>query len=395
MGLTRVAIRRPLATIMVFLALILMGQQAFTRMKVDRFPPITFPVVLVQIGWPGASAEDIEQSVLIPAENAVAGLSGVDRIDANAQEGLARLSVWFVEGTDIDQATIDTQRRLAGIGRLLPVDVTQPSVQKADPNSFPVVNVVLSGQLPLDDLRFIAEDKVQQKLLSVPGVADVTVNGGLQREVQIQVDYPKLEAYGLSLSQISNTILRENVNSPGGRVDVDEKAYSVRAMGLAQTPAQLGEYIVATTPRGPIQLREVADIKVSYKRPQSALRFTGHEQAGIDAVGLSVIKTADANTIETSQSVRDALQQIPRNLQPGIAVTITNDTSRFVRHAVDAVQKDLILAIILTGVILYLFLHTWRNTIIVLISIPTCLVSTFLLMYVMGFSLDTISLMAM
>src|ERR687885_2510545 len=138
MGLTRTAIRRPLATIMVFLAFILMGQQAYTRMRVDRFPAITFPVVFVQIGWPGASPEDIEQSILVPAENAAAGLSGVDRIESTAREGSGNLTIFFVEGTDIDQATIDTQRRVAGIGRQLPADATQASVSKADPGAFPV-----------------------------------------------------------------------------------------------------------------------------------------------------------------------------------------------------------------------------------------------------------------
>jgi HAE1 family hydrophobic/amphiphilic exporter-1 len=137
MGLTGKAIRRPLATIMVFLALILMGQQAYTRLRVDRFPAISFPVVFVSIGWPGASPEDIEQTILVPAENAVSGISGVLRVDASAQEGFGRLSVWFVEGTDINQAAIDTQRQIAGIGRVLPIDATQPSVIKADPGAIP------------------------------------------------------------------------------------------------------------------------------------------------------------------------------------------------------------------------------------------------------------------
>src|SRR5262245_40166316 len=242
MGLTLTAIRRPLATAMVFLALILMGQQAYTRLRVDRFPNITFPVVFAQIGWAGASPEDIEQQILVPAENAVAGVSGVQRIESNAQEGFARLTIWFMEATDLDQATIDTQRRLAAIGRLLPTDATQPSISKADPSATPIMNVVLSGSLPVEQLRYLADNNVLQKLVAVPGVADVQVNGGLVREVQVQVDYPKLEAYGLSLAQLSGALQRENVNAPGGRIDVGDHGFSVRAMGLAQTPEQLGGY---------------------------------------------------------------------------------------------------------------------------------------------------------
>ena len=137
MNLTGLAIQRPLATTMVFLALILMGQQAYTRLTVDRFPKVSFPIIFAQIGWPGASPEDIEQAILIPAENAVAGISGVQRVDSAAQEGLGRVNIYFVEGADIDQAAIDVQRRLAAIGRLLPTDATQPSITKADPSDIP------------------------------------------------------------------------------------------------------------------------------------------------------------------------------------------------------------------------------------------------------------------
>jgi HAE1 family hydrophobic/amphiphilic exporter-1 len=395
MGLTRLAIRRPLATLMIFLAFILLGQQAYTRLRVDRFPAVNFPVVFISIGWPGASPEDIEQSIIIPAENAVAGVSGVQRIDSTAQEGNARINVWFVEDVNVDQALIDVQRRLAGIARQLPVDATQPTVGKFDPQALPIMNVVLSGSLPLADLYDLARDRVQQRLQAVPGVADVTISGGVQREVQVLVDYAKLEAYGLSLTQISNAILRENINSPGGRVDVDEKGFSVRAIGLAQTPAEMGEYIVATTARGPIRLRDVATIEIGYKRQTTIQRFTDHERGTIEAVGLSITKQTDANTLDTANAVREAVEQIRRTLPSGVQIQITNDTSRFVRHSVSAVQKDLILAILIVGVVLFLFLHTFRSTIIVLISIPTCLVTTFLLMYTLGFTINTITLMAM
>jgi hydrophobic/amphiphilic exporter-1 (mainly G- bacteria), HAE1 family len=395
MGLTRTAIKRPLATVMVFLALILMGQQAYTRLQVDRFPKVSFPTVFAQIGWPGASPQDIEQAILIPAENAVAGISGVQRVDSAAQEGLGRINVYFVEGTDVDRGAIDVQRRLAAIGRFLPVDATQPSVTKADPSSAPVLNIVLTGQRSLDDLYDIAVDRVQPKLQVVPGVADVSIAGGWQREIQIQVDYAKLEGYGLSLAQISNAVQRENINSPGGRVDVGEHTYSIRAIGLAQKPEELGDFVVASSPRGAIRLRDVATIEVSYKQPTNVLRYSAHERGSIDAVGLTITKQTDANTLDVADRVRESLQQLRRTLPAGVEVIITNDTSRYVHRAVDAVQKDLVLAILITAVVLYLFLHTWRSTLIVLISIPTCLVTTFLLMYALGFSLNTISLMAM
>src|SRR5215210_191839 len=240
MGMTAKAIQRPLATTMLFLMLILLGQQAYTRMRVDRFPTMSFPTVFIQIDWPGASPENIEQTIIKPAENAVAGVSGVQRIDSTAQQGSARLTIAFVEGTDIDQATIDTQRRLASIGRLLPTDATQPSIQKADPSASPVLNIVLSGSLPPDDLYDLAVNSLQQPLQAVPGVASVSVNGGLQEEVQVQLDYTRLTAYNVSPTQVTSTIQRENVDSPGGIIDSDVQTFSVRSAGVAQAPSDLG-----------------------------------------------------------------------------------------------------------------------------------------------------------
>jgi hydrophobic/amphiphilic exporter-1 (mainly G- bacteria), HAE1 family len=396
MSLTRTAIRRPLTTAMFFLALILLGQQAYTRMRVDRFPDVTFPVVFAQIDWPGASPENIEQAIIKPAENAVAGVSGVQRIDSAAQQGSARITVNLVEGTDVDQATLDVQRRLAGIGRLLPTDATQPSVQKADPSASPVMNVVLSGSIAPDALYDLAINTVQQQLQAVPGVASVSVFGGEQSEVQVQLDYTRLAAYGVSPAQIISTIQRENVDSPGGNVDSAVQTFSVRATGLAQAPADLGQYVVATTPQGPILLRDVATITVADKRQTSLVRFTSSDRPEpIDGIAITITKQSDANTLETADAVRTTLRQMRSAFPPGVDVTVTNDASRFVRQAVDAVQRDLILAILITGVILFLFLHTPRSTLIVLVSIPTCLVGTFLFMYGMGFSLNTISLMAM
>jgi len=395
MGLTRTAIRRPLATVMVFLALILLGQQAYTRMRVDRFPNITFPIVFVQIDWAGASPDSIEQMIIVPAENTLSGLSGVQRIDATALQGSARITITFVDGVDINQAAIDTQRQLSTIARTLPIDASQPSVVKADPAAIPVLNVVLSGTMPLDDLYDLAANHLGQQLAAVPGVASVQVSGGFQRQIQVQADYNKLEAFGLSLAQLSTAIQRENIDAPGGNVDVDSQTFSVRARGLAAAPEDLEEYVVGTTPQGPVKIRDVAKVVVSHARPTSQVRYSTTDHPAVDSVAMVITKQADANTLETAQAVRAALQQMQRTLPPGVKVTVTNDTSRFVRYAVDAVQKDLLLAILITGIILFLFLHTWRSTFIVLVSIPTCLVSTFLLMYVFGFSLDTISLMAM
>src|SRR4051794_19910091 len=231
-------------------------------MRVDRFPNITFPIVFVQIDWAGASPDSIEQTIIVPVENTLSGLSGVQRIDATALQGSARITIFFVDGIDINQAAIDTQRQLSVIGRTLPIDASQPSVVKADPAAIPVLNVVLSGRLPLDDLYDLAANNLAQQLGSVQGVASVQVSGGYQRQIQIQVDYDKLNAYGLSLTQVQNAVQRENIDAPGGNVDIDTQTFSVRARGLARMPSDIEKYVVGTTPQGPIRVRDVGTVVV-------------------------------------------------------------------------------------------------------------------------------------
>jgi HAE1 family hydrophobic/amphiphilic exporter-1 len=389
MQLTRLAVHRPLAVLMGLLALVLLGGVAYTFLKVDRLPPISIPVVSVSVSYPNASADDVEQLVTEPVENALAGMPGVAHINSTSSEGVARVTVQLADGTDVDAAAIEVGRRLAAIGNSLPSDAGSPSINKADPNASPILNVALTGA-PSDQLYDIASSQLQPQLQSVPGVASVNINGGLQREIQVRVDYNRLAGYGLSVQQVATALQTANVSAPAGSLEEGAQVLNVRSVGRFESADQLGGIVISDTSSGPVYVRDVASVTDTYKPVTQVQRFDGQ-----DAVGLVVVKQSDANAITVADAVRAELQRQQSLLPSGTSVQVTNDSSVFTRASLDAIQHDLGISIFLVATIILLFLHEWRNTLIVLLAIPTSLVSTFLVMYALGFSLNIMSLMAL
>jgi hydrophobic/amphiphilic exporter-1 (mainly G- bacteria), HAE1 family len=389
MGLTRAAINRPLAILMLILGLVLMGGVAYTKMRQDRFPAISFPFVSVNVTLTGASPSDVEDLLAKPLEDAVAGVAGVQQISSTSREGSASVNIQLVEGTDTNIATQDIERRLAAIRSRLPDDASAPTVRKADTAAFPVMNVALSGKRPLTELYDLGNDVVLPKLQSVNGVADVQLVGGLQREIQVKVDSARLRAYGLSLQQVSNALNRENVNVPGGRLTEGGSSVSVRTSGLYKTVDDIKSATIVSGP-GLVRLQDVATVTDTYADQTRIQRLDGK-----DAVGFIITKQSDANGVQVSDDIRAILDRTKTSLPRDITLQVTNDTAIFTRRSLDAVLADLKLAVILTALVLLVFLHTWRPTAIVLLAIPTSLISTFLIMYFAGFSLNMFSLMAL
>ncbi len=390
MGLTRLAINRPLAILMLIVGLVLMGVVSFTMLRVDRMPAMSLPFVSVRVSYTGASPTDMESLVAEPIEGALSGLAGVSSISSTSSQGSANVNVQFVEGVDTDKAAIDVERRLASLKARLPADASDPVVQKFDPNSMPIMNIAFTGPRSSDELYQIATDLVQPGLQSVLGVADVSVNGGRQREVQIQLDMSRMEGYGVTVQQISTALTRENVSTPAGSVTQGRQNIAVRSIGLFPDTKALGNMIVTTGVTGTVYLKDISTIVDTYKNRVGYQRYNGN-----DSVGLSVTKQSEANSLQVADDLRKTVEKIQDTLPADTKLVISNDSSRFTRAALDAVQKDLLMAVLLCGAVLLVFLHTWRNTLIVVLAIPTSLISTFLVMFALGFSLNTMSLLAL
>ena len=390
MGITQFAIKRPITMVMLILALVLMGGVAYGRLQVSRFPNIRFPVVTVQVGYSGASAEDTEQLVAKPIEQAMNGLSGVRDITSTSSEGRAVVRLTLADNADANQAVSDVNRTLSATRSRLPADIDPPNVIKADITSFPIMNISLSGNAPLGQLYDLATNTIAPRLQSLEGVAQVNVVGGLQSEVQVLVDATKLQAFGLTLQQVQSAIVQNNQSSPGGTVFQGPTQFELRTLASFTDVKQFNDIVVSSGPAGNIYLRDVARVEDTYAPQRTVQRFNGRA-----SVGFSIVQQSDANTVQTVELVREELARLGRTLPRGVVFNVTNDASRFTKAAIDAVQKDLIIAVVLCGLVLMLFLHAWRNTIIVMLAIPTSLISTFLMMYLLDFTLDTISLMAL
>src|SRR5579864_8385994 len=390
MGLTRLAIHRPLTMLMAILALVLMGGVAYTYLHVDRLPPVTIGVVSVSSSLPNASAQNVELLVTEPIENAIAGISGVDTVTSSSSEGSSNVTVQLADGYDPNQADIDIQQAMGPVARRLPANATAPVVRKFDPNASPIMNVAFTGA-PLDQLYDIANNDISPDLQSVPGVGQVNISGGLQREIEVQVDYSKLAAYGVTMAQVSSALSNANVAVPSGSVPEGTQVINVVPQGLFSTIQDVQNVLISDSPTsGPIKVGDVASVLQTYKQQSNLQRLNGQ-----DAVGLSITPTSDANTVAVADALRVELKRLQPLLPGGTSITVTNDQSQFTRASLDSIQHDLALAIMMVAVVILVFLHDWKHTIIVLCAIPTSLISTFLVMYLLGFTLNTMSMMAL
>ncbi len=405
MGLTRLSIGRPLTMLMIILGLVVLGYRSLTELPVDRYPSVDFPFVSVVTVFPGAGPEDVEDLVVKPIEDAVAGIPGIDQLFSISQEGVGVVVIAFEEGVDGNQAAIEVERQVATVGGQLPAEAFDPSIIKADINAFPIMEVILSGPQGQDALSEVARDEIKPRLQTIQGVAAVSISGGRESEIHVEADPAKLAAYGIPLEVVQQALVLNNLTFPAGSIEEGRQNTSIRSVGEFTNLEDVENVVVAGGPSpfggggrstpgqdtgGLVFLRDVATVGEGFEDQTQVLRYNGE-----DAVNISIIKTSDANAIEMADSVHKVIEELGQGLPPGAEMTIVFDDSQFTRESVDAVQEDLILAVLVTGLVMLVFLHTVRSTFIVLLAIPTSLIATFLVMWIAGFSLNVLTLLAL
>ncbi len=390
MWLTRASILRPLFIAMVISAIVVMGLVSYTRLGVDLFPAINFPVVSVFVAYPGASAESVETLVTKPIEDSLAGLNNLDFMQSISSEGQSIAVLIFTEKANPDSASIDVLHKINAIRSRLPKDTLTPNLVKADINALPILNISLSGNAPPAELFRLADEVVAARLKTVDGVAAVDVVGGRQQEIRVKVDQEKLAAHRLSILQVIATLQQDNLNVPSGSLIEAGKEFGVRVNTLAATPATLASLVIADTPAGPVRLNDVATVENTLKQ-QVRINRTDLK----DSIGIQITKQATANTLKVADEIKAEMKQLQAELPAGVSMSIVSDASIFTRQSLNGVRDNLIEAIILTGLVLLLFLHTWRSTLVVLLSIPTSLMATFAMMYAFGFTLNMMSMMGL
>jgi HAE1 family hydrophobic/amphiphilic exporter-1 len=390
-GLSGVSIRRPVFAAMMVTALIVLGLFGLRRLNIDEFPEVDIPVVVVQTVYTGASPETIEREVTRRLEEAFNPVEGVDTITSVSLEGVSQVVVQFDLERDVDQAAQDIRGRIDTVRRELPVDIEAPIVQKFDPASQPVVSLALaSEQMPLAALTTLADEQIRRRLEAVPGVGNVQLAGGLAREVRVFLIPERLQAHAVSVTEVIGALQRQNVEVPAGRVESGITERLVRVTGRISEVPEFGRVIVADRGGNPVRLGDVSRVEDATEEERSVALVNGRR-----AVSLDVLKVSGANTVAVADGIRDAVAQIQPTLPTGATLQVIRDNSVNIRQSVTSVMEELLIGALLTVVIVLLFLNDWKATAITSLALPVSVISSFILMFALGFTLNVLTLMAL
>ncbi len=390
MNISDIAIRRPVFTTMVMVALMVLGLVAFNRLGVELFPDMSFPLITVNTPYPGAGPEEVEQFVTRPIEDAVNSLGGVDSVRSYSREGFSSVIILFKIGTDTKSASMDVRDRVTDARRKMPQQVMESSFMKLDPSATPVETLVLSGSADPMVIRRLAEDVVRPNLEHSAGVAAVNVRGGEEREIEVQLSAEKLARYGIAIAQVSQALGLENANVPTGRVDSGTKEATLRLKGEVTKVEDLGAIVVANVAGTPVTVSDLGEVVDTVKERRTMVRVNGH-----DAVAIDIFKQSGGNTVAVADALVDPITELQASLPPGVHLDTIIDSSVFVRENADHVEEELTLGSLAAIAVIFLFMLDWRSTLISALALPTSIVTTFFGMYLAGFSLNMMSLMGL
>ena len=391
MFLSDLSIKQPVLATMMMAALAVLGLTSYQALKVDLFPDVEFPVVVVTTRYTGASPETVERDVTKKVEEAVNTVEGVRHIESTSQEGLSTIVVNFNIGVPTLNASQDIRGKVAAIRGNLPREIDEPIIQRIDPAATPIVSVAINAPaLTPRAVSDIADKLIKRRLENVPGVGAVNLVGEAQREVQVVVDRTQLDGYNLSLSQIVDALRTQNVDAPVGTADRGTTEAMVRVTARGTTAAQIGDIPVKHVGNRTLLVRDVAQVVDGVEEPRS-LAFVDDRPA----IALDVQKQAGANTVAVADGVREAVQKMAPELPPGVTLQMVRDDSTFIRESIEDVQVTLVLGGLLTVFIVFLFLNSWRSTVITGLTLPISVVSAFIAMRIFGFTLNVLTLMGL
>lgn len=386
MTLAEFAVNKKYTTIAAVFAVVLLGIAALLTLNIQLNPDIDPVVISIQTEYKGVSASDIAEQINEPLEEELGTIEGVESISSDAMEGVSMISVEFNYDKDINTAAVDVQNVVNKIRNELPNDIEEPKIQKFSKSDRPILTLAVSGPLSDIELRSLADNQLKNRLQLVNGVANIDVYGGKQREIQINVDRDALSAYNISVGQIASRLDEENINFPGGRITSGESEYLIRSIGKYNDLESIRNLVVASTAGGDIYLKDLAEVEDSYAEIRSKFRVNGRE-----TVAINILKQQDANTVEVVDNVNAEIKNLKDEF-PDLEFFITDDQSDFVRLVINNMASTLFIGIVLTIIVIYLFLKSWRSTLAVSISIPTTFVLTLALLKAFGLSLNTVTL---
>ena len=391
MQLAEISIRRPVFATVLSLLILLVGAVSFNRLTVREYPKIDEPVVTVSVRYAGASAEVIESQVTKPLEDSIAGIDGVDVITSISRADQGQISVRFRLEKDSDSAAAEVRDRTSRVRNRLPQAIDEPVITKVEADAFPVIQIGFSSDsltpLQINDL---VNRIVKPRLQTVTGVADVRIFGERKYAMRVWLDTDKLASYRLTTQDVEDAIRRSNLELPAGRIESQQREFSVTSQTDLLKPAQFGEIVIKSVNGFSVKLRDVARIHEGAADERTAFRLNGRR-----AVAVGVIRQATANPLDLSRGVREILPKLRADMPPDMLINIANDNSVFIDRSVKNVYRTIVEAIVLVALVIFVFLRTLRASIIPIITIPVSLIGTFALMALAGFSINTLTLLAL
>ncbi|MDH4873635.1 efflux RND transporter permease subunit [Pseudomonas sp. BN515] len=391
MTLSDVCIRRPVFATVLSLILVLLGLLAYQRLAVREYPNIDVPIVTVNVIYPGASPEIMESQVAQPIEDVLSGIEGLDFVASISRSENTQITAQFRLGTNADEAANDVRDRLGRVRGLLPDEINEPIVQKVEADAQPVIWIAFySEQHSAMEITDVLERVIRDRLQTIPGVSEVQIRGARRFAMRIWLDPEKLAAHDLTVQDVEDALRRQNVEIPAGRIESVQREFSVLSETDLRTPEEFNDLILNDQRGYLLRLADVGHAEVGAADERSIVRFNGRA-----AVSLGLVKQATANPLEISDGLDAALPEIRALLPDGMKMTIANDNSLFIRESINNVYTTIWEAVVLVILIIFLFLRSLRATLIPLVTIPVSLIGAFSLMVLLGFSINTLTLLAM
>jgi HAE1 family hydrophobic/amphiphilic exporter-1 len=388
MSIPRFAIQRPVMMTMISAIIVLLGAISLVRLPVDLLPDISQPTITVRVGYAGAGPQEIEELITRPLEQQLSAVSGLEQMNSSSNEGSSQIRLNFTWGHDLNEAMDDIRTRIDRVRGRLPEDADPPTIQKFDSNSAPIMGLALEssdGTLDRVELRELAEQVLSTRLERVPGVAAVTVNGGLRRQIHVELSREKITALDMSVDRIVQVLRTENQNIPIGEVYQGDRAYLLRSQGQFESLEQISNLVVMTRAGVPVYLKDIAEVKDTTEDNRSILRINGRP-----GVRMQVTKQSGTNTVQIAEGVRAEIERINREV-PGVRMAVLDDSAKFIERSINAVQEHVMIGSVLVVGIIFLFLRNFRSTLIVCTAIPISVVGTFALLYFGGLTLNTMT----
>ncbi|HCY74504.1 MAG TPA: acriflavin resistance protein [Ignavibacteriales bacterium] len=392
MTITELAIKRPTLIVVIFGALIVLGLYSYTQLSYELLPKMNSPFITVTTVYPGASPNEVETSVSKPIEDAISSVDQLKSLRSTSSEGVSFVTAEFDQAVNVDVTLQNTQRKVNEILSSLPEGSETPTVSKFAIDEIPVLRMGITSNMPSREFYQFIKDRIQPRISKVKGVAQISLVGGDEREIKINLDVDKIQTYGLSILQVTNAVKNSNLDFPTGKIKGENEQLIVRVAGKFSSVDELRNLIVARSAQGgEIKLKDVAEVEDGTKEHTNLTRING-----TTSVGLLMYKQTDANAVEVSKLVRNEITMMENDYKDAnLKFDIAQDGSMFTIDAANAVKFDLGLAVILVAIVMLLFLHSIRNSFIVLLAIPASMISTFIAMYMFGFTLNLMTLLAL